>query len=168
VFDEWRADAAPTQIKTASHPPFTHLLSVRRLRAVMNSFGIQLPEIRRRHPFNAAYIHPLDLEALGLGDGSEIEVIADNGIVPAIAQADETMRRGVVSMSHCWGGLPDEDRAYTENGSSTNILVGTDDCVETINAMPRMSSIPIRIRARTATAAAPSGKAPGADESRTC
>jgi anaerobic selenocysteine-containing dehydrogenase len=134
------SDAAPEEK--------TYLLSVRRLRGTMNSLGLRLPEIRRRHPYNAAYIHPDDLAEMDLEDCTEIVISADCGEVFAIAAADASMRRGVISMSHCWGWLPDEDVPYTEMGASTNRLVRTDKFIEAINAMPRMSSIPIRIKRR--------------------
>ena len=130
----------------------------------MNSLGIRLPEIRRRHPYNAAHIHPDDLAFLGLQDGAEIEIYSERGHAPAIAEADETMRRGVVSMSHCWGWLPDEDLPYTEVGASTNRLVACDRHLEPINAMARMSSIPIRIEPRMTNQ--PRAAAPAAREAR--
>ena len=134
-------------ILTASAPPeeFPYLLSVRRLRGLVNSLGILQPGIRKRHPYNAAYLHPVDLIDLGCADGGQVEIISDHGRIPAIAEADATMRRGVVSMSHCWGGLPDESLPFEELGASTNLLVRTDAWVEAINAMPRMSAVPVRI-----------------------
>ncbi len=148
VAAEWRDERAVEPAAPAPGGPFTHLLSVRRLKGTMNSLGLQLPEIRHRHPFNAAHIHPDDLAGMGFSDGSEIELVSDHGSVPAIAQADDSMRPGVISMSHCWGGLPDENLPYEVAGASTNLLVRTDKFVEVINAMPRMSSVPIRVVAR--------------------
>lgn len=127
---------------------FTHLLTVRRLRGMMNSLGLALPEIRRRHPYNAAYLHPDDLAAMNLTDGAEIDVVSDVGRMPAIVECDATVRPGVLSISHCWGGLPDERLPYEAVGASTNLLVRTDRFVEAINAMPRLSSIPVRIEPR--------------------
>jgi anaerobic selenocysteine-containing dehydrogenase len=123
-------------------------LTVRRLRGMMNSLGLALPEIRRRHPYNAAYLHPDDLAAMDLADGAEIDVVSDVGRMPAIVEADATVRPGVLSISHCWGGLPDERLPYEAVGASTNLLVRTDRFVEAINAMPRLSSIPVRIEPR--------------------
>jgi hypothetical protein len=48
-------------------------------------------------------------------------------------------------MSHGWGALPGEEAVYEEVGASTNRLVGTDRCVEAINAMPRLSAIPVDV-----------------------
>ncbi|KAA9162559.1 molybdopterin-dependent oxidoreductase [Amycolatopsis acidicola] len=153
-FDVMPADIAAEVAEVAAEDQageerFPLRLVVRRLRGMMNSLGIVQPGVRRRHPYNAAYLNPADLAALGLADGAEIEIEADNGgRIPAIAEAEDGVRRGCVSMSHCWGGLPEDALPYREMGASTNVLVRTDAVVETINAMPRLSSIPVRIRAR--------------------
>ncbi len=126
--------------------PFTHLLTVRRLRGIMNSLGIIQPELRRRHPYNDANLHPDDMAALGLEEGAHVEIESDAGTIIAIAAADPTVRPGTLSMSHCWGGLPEEELPFEAMGVSTNLLVRTDRFVEKINAMPRFSSIPVSIR----------------------
>src|SRR3546814_4642651 len=48
-------------------------------------------------------------------------------------------------MSHGFGGLP-EDGDYRVNGSVTNQLISLDRDCQTINAMPRMSGIPVNFR----------------------
>jgi anaerobic selenocysteine-containing dehydrogenase len=126
--------------------PFTHLLTVRRLRGIMNSLGIIQEELRRRHPYNDANLHPDDMAALALEDGAHVEIASDAGAIVAIATADATVRPGTLSMSHCWGGLPEENLPFEAMGVSTNLLVRTDRFVEKINAMPRFSSIPVSIR----------------------
>src|SRR3546814_9995094 len=92
-------------------------------------------------PYNFAYINPADLNDRGVLSGELIEVSSDAGSIVAIADADETVRRGVISMSHGIGGLP-EDGDYRVNGSVTNQLISLDRDCQTINAMPRMSGIP--------------------------
>jgi anaerobic selenocysteine-containing dehydrogenase len=124
---------------------FTHRLTVRRLREVLNSLGSDLDAIRRRRPWNPAWLHPGDLDALGVAAGDRIEIASAHGRIEAIALADPALRRGVVSMSHGFGALPGEDADYEEVGASTNRLVATDRCVETINAMPRFSAIPVDV-----------------------
>lgn len=125
--------------------PFTHRLISRRMREVMNTTFRDLPSTRRRHRFNPAYLHPDDLSAQGLLPGERIELISDHGRIPAIVEADDTVRPGVVSMSHGWGALPHEDTPYEDCGVSTGLLISTDRDVEPINAMPRMSAIPVAI-----------------------
>ena len=127
---------------------FPLLLSVRRLRGMVNSLGLQLDGIRKRHhPYNALYMHPDDLAALSIAPDARVRVEAETGALDAIVEADATMRPGVVSMSHCWGGLPGADVPFTAQGASTNLLTRTDRHVEAVNAMPRMSAIPVRVTA---------------------
>jgi hypothetical protein len=57
--------------------------------------------------------------------------------------ADETLRAGVVSMAHCWGGLPDSGSL---DGDNINLLIDCASDVEAVNAMPRMSAIPVRLQ----------------------
>lgn len=137
---------APANGSARPEPPFTHLLTVRRLRGMMNSLGLMQPELRRRHPYNAANLHPDDLAAMKIENGNHIEIQSDAGSVVAVAAADPTVRPGTLSMSHCWGALPEEDLPFEAMGVNTNMLVRTDRFVETINAMPRFSSIPVSIR----------------------
>jgi hypothetical protein len=59
-----------------------------------------------------------------------------------VVASDPTVRAGVVSMTHGWGGLPDET-VYERDGSNTGLLISTDRNLEPINAMPRMSAIPV-------------------------
>jgi anaerobic selenocysteine-containing dehydrogenase len=125
-------------------------MTVRRLRGVMNSTGIGMSDSKRTHPFNGAFIHPLDLAEQGLVEGDIVAIESEVGRIDAIAQTDAALRRGVIAISHCWGGLPDENLRYEDVGVSTNLLVRTDRRVEKINAMPQMTAIPVRITAAAA------------------
>jgi anaerobic selenocysteine-containing dehydrogenase len=123
---------------------FTHRLAVRRMRDVVNTSFHRLPSIRQRHAHNPAYLNPADLAALGITRGDRLAIASDAGSIVAIAETDDTVRPGVISMSHGWGGLSGAD-----GGVSTNLLTTTDRFVESINAMPRLTGIPVKIsRAR--------------------
>lgn len=124
---------------------FTHRLTVRRMREVMNGIGQNLQGIRRRVPFNPAHLHPDDLTLFGIKEGDRIGIVSGHGSIRAIAQADETVQPGVVAMTHAWGGLPDEDGDYETFGACTNRLISNDDPYETENAMVRMTAIPVNI-----------------------
>ncbi|HLG89941.1 MAG TPA: molybdopterin-dependent oxidoreductase [Alphaproteobacteria bacterium] len=125
---------------------FTHRLAVRRLRDMFNSMGRNLPKIRERVPYNRAFLNPDDMQAAGIGSDDWVEITSDHGRVRAIAEADPTLRRGVLSLSHGFGGLEEDDDAYLADGASTNLLIPMDRNRETINAMPWMTGIPVNVR----------------------
>ena len=124
---------------------FTHLMSSSRLRDFFNSNGIYVPAVRARNPTNPAFLSPEDMKALGLSNNEEIEIVSENGTIRAVAQADERLRSGVVTISHGWGDLPDEENKH-DNGVCINPLISDNKHVERVNAMPRMSAIPVNIR----------------------
>jgi anaerobic selenocysteine-containing dehydrogenase len=142
VADELAAVAA--EELDAGHV-FSHRLSVRRMREVSNTMYQEIPAIHRRRPYNPAWLNPQDLEQMGLAAGDKVAIVSDQGRITAIVQSDETVRRGVVSMSHGWGGLPDQDDNCEEKGAAVNRLVSSDRDCEVINAMPRQSAIPVNI-----------------------
>ena len=124
---------------------FTHLLSTRRMRNFYNSIGMYLSATRKRDPYNPAYMNPADLAAMGLSDGDQVEIVSDHARITGIVEADDTVRSGVVSMAVAWGGLPGEKLDPATSGASTNMLISTDRDTEPLNAMPRMSAIPVNI-----------------------
>jgi anaerobic selenocysteine-containing dehydrogenase len=118
----------------------THRLTVRRMRAVMNSLDPDTP----MPEFNPAFLHPEDLAELGLAAGQRVEIVSDHASLVAIVEPDPTLLRGVVSMSHCFGGLPGEDHDV-QAGSCTNYLVDARRHRQSINAMPTISALPVRL-----------------------
>ena len=156
TFDVMPADVAGELSELAAEPArsdghhsngqaFTHLLSTRRMRNFYNTIGMFLPTTRKRDPYNPAYLNPADLAARGLVDGDQIAIHSDHSRIMAIVQGDPAVRPGVVSMAHAWGGLPSEEVDVATHGSSTNRLISTDRDTDPINAMPRMSAIPVNI-----------------------
>jgi len=133
--------AEDTQVSTR----FNFLLVSRRIREVMNTVGMNFPGSRERVPYNPAFLHPKDIATLGLAPGDKVEIHSDNGAIEAIVEEDPSVSRGVVSMTHCFGGLPGDEMPYEEIGSCTSLLVSVDRDYEEINAMPRMSAIPVEV-----------------------
>lgn len=121
----------------------SHLMISRRMNRVMNSYGSQLQATLKHDPGNPAYMHPAELDELGLAPGDRVEIASEHGSIETVAQPDKAVRRGVVSIAHCWGGLPDDDTAA---GANTNLLIATDKHLANINMMPRMSAVPVNVR----------------------
>jgi anaerobic selenocysteine-containing dehydrogenase len=86
---------------------------------------------------------------IGVHPGMEVEIRSAHGSVRAIVEADDSLRRGVVSISHCWGGLPDLGSDLRLSGTSTNRLISSKTNIEPINAMPWMSAVSVKIFAIT-------------------
>lgn len=142
VAEELTAFRASPFGQPAGEPGFSHFMISRRMNRVMNTLGNNLRATQRHDPTNPAYLHPAELAALGVVAGERVEIASAHGRIEAVAQPDAALRRGVVSIAHCWGGLPGEDGP----GVNTNLLIAADREVQPINAMPLMSSIPVNVR----------------------
>jgi anaerobic selenocysteine-containing dehydrogenase len=141
VADEVRqllGEMAPARAPTGDG--FTHLLSTRRMQHVMNTTGNTLASTLQRVPCNPAYLAPDELAALGLAAGDAVEIASEHGRIEAVVQPDKSLRPGVVSIAHCWGGAGDQP------GVNVNRLIACDAHVEAINAMPHLSGVPVRLR----------------------
>jgi anaerobic selenocysteine-containing dehydrogenase len=136
--------------KAASTPeddwPF-HLVS-RRMWEYHNSWGQDINKLREKIPVNPAFMHPDDLVMLGVADGGPIRIVSAAGEVVAQAKAAPELRRGVISMAHCWGGPLDSDPQAV--GSNSNRLVDHADPGLFVG-MPRMSAIGVRVEIAEAT-----------------
>lgn len=117
----------------------------RRMRESQNSFGRNFPAVRERFQYNPAFMHPADMDELGLAAGDAVEIVSQRAAIAGRVRPEPALRRGVVSMAHCWGGLPGKELPYDEGGSNTARLVSLDEDCEAVNHMPRMSAIPVRI-----------------------
>ena len=126
---------------------FRYRMAVRRMRDANNSAGLRLPSIKRRVPFNPAFMNPEDMASEGMIEGDAVEIASAHGAIRALVTADPTLRTGVVSITHAFGRLPRDKGSYRDAGVSTNWLTSLDASArETINAMPWMSGFPISIR----------------------
>jgi anaerobic selenocysteine-containing dehydrogenase len=104
-----------------------------------------------RAPYNPAYLHPDDMAELGVAAGDLVEIASSVSSITGIAEADGSLRRGVVSMSHGYGDLPGDQRADPSLGSNTARLVDVDDHHDRHSGQPRMSDLPVRVRRVEAT-----------------
>jgi anaerobic selenocysteine-containing dehydrogenase len=123
---------------------FTHRLAVRRLRDVNNTTYRDMSGVKARMPYNLAYINPTDLADRQIAAGEMIRITSPHGTIVAQAEADGSLRPGVVSMAHGFGALPDEGE-YEHDGSSTNLLLSLERNRQAINAMPEMTGVPLKL-----------------------
>ena len=65
--------------------------------------------------------------------------------IPGIVEADETVRRKVVAMYHCFGGRIEDDSEFRRLGSNVGRLTPTDREYDPISGIPRMSNIAVQV-----------------------
>jgi anaerobic selenocysteine-containing dehydrogenase len=117
----------------------------RRMPNVYNSSGRDLPQhLRRRHD-NPAFMHPEDLHALGVEEGALVRIRSAHDAIVGVVAAEAGLRRGVVSMSHCFGDVPGHDGDVRAIGSNTGRLVSVEHDYDPYSGIPRMSAIPVQV-----------------------
>jgi len=124
---------------------FPFRLVSRRLKHVLNSLGRELPGLARVGTTNEAYLHPDDLADLGAAPGDLLAITSPTGSVIGVAAASDTVKRGVVSMSHSWGGAITDDEVRTQ-GTPTNRLCTVESGWDRLNGMAIQSAIPVAVR----------------------
>lgn len=125
---------------------FPYRLISRRMRNVFNSTGQHLGKLSRP-PYNPAFMAPEDLAREGLESGQAIQIDSGHGVILGIVQGADDVRRGVISMAHGYGDATLDDAAFREIGSPTSRLIPIDRHFDKVTGIPRMSAIPVRIRA---------------------
>jgi anaerobic selenocysteine-containing dehydrogenase len=118
----------------------------RRMPNVYNSSGRDIDPLQRGKRYNPAYLHPEDLEMLGLENGDVVAITSNHASILGIVEAAPELRRGIVSMAHCFGDVPKHDQEIREIGSSTGRLIDNERDFDPHTGIPRMSAIPVAIR----------------------
>jgi anaerobic selenocysteine-containing dehydrogenase len=125
---------------------FRFRLISRRLPNVYNSTGRDMPRLTRRGSHNPAFMHPDDLESLGLVSGDVVEIRSDHAAILGVVQAAPDVRPGVISMAHSFGDAPEHDARVREIGGNTGRLASVDRSYDPHSGMPRMSAIPVNVQ----------------------
>jgi anaerobic selenocysteine-containing dehydrogenase len=124
---------------------YPYLLVSRRLGNVYNSSGRDIPSLTpRRGAYNPAFLHPTDLDELGVEAGAVVRLRSEHGEISAIVEPDPTLRRGTVSMPHAFGPTPGRS-GLRDGGSNTSILVSVEDDFDAFSGIPRMSALPVAV-----------------------
>lgn len=139
------ARAEPAESREVAGRPFR--LVSRRLPNVYNSSGRDIDALTRRGRYNPAFLHPDDLAAIGVEPGGVVRIESERAAILGIAEAAPELRRGVISMAHCFGDAPERDGELRAIGSNTGRLVDTERDYDPYTGIPRMSAIPVSIEA---------------------
>ncbi|MGJ8686096.1 MAG: molybdopterin-containing oxidoreductase family protein [Spongiibacteraceae bacterium] len=109
-----------------------YLLICRRNPHVYNTMCHELPHAPAE---NMAFMHPNDLVDDAIAEGERILIRSAHGQIEVTARADDKLRRGVLSISHGFGGK--------NGGASINELLSTADTTDRVVGIPRMSAVPV-------------------------
>jgi anaerobic selenocysteine-containing dehydrogenase len=133
----------------------------RRIQQAINSSGRNLTGLRK--PYNPAFLHPDDLARRGLVAGDLVEIRSQRSTITAVVEPDDTLRPGLVSMTHAFGGLPDDgDGDVRRDGVNTGRLLQVEEAVQPYTGQPLMGNVPVSVwpvSARTPSARDGAGRA---------
>lgn len=97
---------------------------------------------------NPLGIHATDAQRLGVADGDQVLVRSEWGEVAAVAEIDDTLMSGVVSMVHGWGHAvsPRLRVAHANPGANPNALLPSGPgSFEPLSSQAHMTGIPVTI-----------------------
>lgn len=126
-------------------------LLCRRANNFMNSVGQSLPGLSGGESLPPAAMHSSDMVDAGLREGDLVRIRSRHGHMRARAVADDSLRRGLVSVVHGFGGpstLGDSDPALGE--ASVNRVVGMEER-DPISGIPRMTGVPVAVERLSVT-----------------
>lgn len=124
---------------------FDYRLISRRMANTFNSVGTEIEALTRRYGTNPAFMHPDDLTREGFARGDVIRIASPHGEVEAVAWPDKDLRRGLVSMCHCWGGDPRDAGDVRRVGVNIGLLISVEEDCARFSGIPLMSGLPVRV-----------------------
>ena len=117
----------------------------RRLNDILNSCAHDNPVQLRKWTYNPAFMHPADLDRIGISAGDMISIESANGRIVGVAEEDSGLRPGCVSMPHSWGRHPGRVQDPRLDGANTGRLVSIDQFCDELTGQPLMSAIPVSV-----------------------
>ncbi len=111
---------------------FPFRLIPRRADYLVGSVLRDVPDIHKI-TYNPAFMNGEDMRRLGVEPGNRVEIRSRHNAVIAIAQPDENLRTGVVSISHSFGPVPDGPDDPLRGGTNINPLLRMDEDFDTIS-----------------------------------
>ena len=81
------------------------------------------PRLQSQERTNPAFMHPDDLDGAGhCTSGDVAEISSARATILGVVEADDTIRRGLVAMSHAWGDVDEHDEEVRDIGGNTSRL----------------------------------------------
>jgi anaerobic selenocysteine-containing dehydrogenase len=125
--------------------PFPLRLVCRRMTHVYNS-SCNVDATNRGRAYNPAFLHPQDLARYGVEAGEVVDIVSQHSTLPAVVLPDASLRVGMLSLTHNFGGSPDEDADVVRIGSTASRLLRDDVVFDRYSGQPLMSNVPVTIR----------------------
>jgi len=123
----------------------------RRTNYMINSWFNNVESLKRgRHRTNPLYLHPDDARARNIEEGSLVKIHNKNGHLEVTVSLDDSLKPGVVAMTHGWGNTQSSQLnvANTYPGVNANdLLPSGDDAYEKISNQSFMTGIPVDVDA---------------------
>ncbi len=116
---------------------------------MVNSWFHNAPSLKREHALdNPLHMNPQDAQRMGLAERAEVTVSNDYGTITATVQHDDTLRPGVVAMTHGWGHANNPRFSVASNhpGVNVNQLLPTGPgSFEKLSSQSFMTGIPVEV-----------------------
>jgi anaerobic selenocysteine-containing dehydrogenase len=74
------------------------------------------------------------------------EIESEHASIRVVVAPEQGLRRGVISMAHCFGGDPLAQEDLKQVGASVARLISVEKHFDPLTGMARQSAIPVRIR----------------------
>lgn len=140
LFDEM-SNEQPGQLKMIS----------RRTNYMINSWFNNVKSLKRGiHQDNPLYLNPEDARARNIGEGSKVKIHNKNGALVVTVSLDDTLKPGVVALTHGWGNAASSHLkvASAYPGVNANdLLPSGDGAYEKISNQSFMTGIPVAVEA---------------------
>jgi anaerobic selenocysteine-containing dehydrogenase len=128
---------------------FPYRLISRRLHEIYNSSGRDIPALVRKRRYNPAFMHPDDMERLGVETGDIVEISSTHSSILGVVETDSSLRIGVISMAHAFGDAPEYDSDVRKLGGNTGRLIDSCGASDRFSRIPLMSAIPVNVEKAT-------------------
>ena len=140
---DWLRALDPEAERPSADYPFILVAGQRRSHNANQIF--RNPAWRKTDRDGALRIHPDDLAALGGTHGGWMAVETPTGRLVARAEADPSLRRGLVALPHGYGqSYPDGQGGRIVDGPRLNLITAHDDC-DPIAATPYHKNVAVRL-----------------------
>jgi len=91
-------------------------------------------------------MNPDDMKDLQINNDDLIDISSPRSTITGVAKTDKTLRRGIVSMAHSWGGVSLTDEKVRDIGTPTSRLTSAREAIDPINGMVVSSAIPVEVQ----------------------